>query len=169
MTLFQKFPKSKTKTGKLKKFSHRAIALEILKHKNAIQMGTVLIIDPASISLGYCIIQDGKEMDAGELVARGPISQRLNSLHDQLEEVLKHYHPIDVLLIELVRTGTGSRELGWGAGNSIGPANTPVTIEIPFAMWKNVQDENYTKSDVNDARYIYKLAELICSEGDGDE
>lgn len=117
--------------------------------------------------MGYSLWDKGELVTCGTLKStHKSISRRLNDLHEQLSFELRHYHPIDVILIELVRAGTGDIYLSWSCGPFVAAGNAPVTIEIPYPLWKKVIDEDYYKSDVVDSKYIFKLAKLICEEDD---
>ena len=121
--------------------------------------------------MGYALYDGTEEIACGTLKAkpREDIGQRLHDLQDQLDDVLKYHHPIDVCLIELERSDTGNVYLVWSCGPFAASANAPVTLEIPHALWKRVIDEDYYKSDVMDAKYIFKLARTICEEDEEDE
>jgi len=134
-------------------------------------MGTVLSIDPASKSLGYAIFEGGIQVEAGTLKTseKQPVGRRLFDLLDQLEDVIRDYRPIDIMLIELVRSSTGHIFLTWAAGMAVAASDAPVVIEIPEKMWKKTIDDQWFKCDVQDAKYIAKLAFVICEDEDGKE
>ena len=151
--------------------SHLKIAQQILKHKNSILYGTVLAIDPGSHSMGYTLQVGGQIIDTGSLPANKSdgIALRLDTVSDQLLDVLKEHRPVDVLLIELVRTSTGHHYLTWSAGNAVRDSVSPVVIEIPEKLWSKAKDVGWFKCDALDSRYILEVANILCREDDSEE
>ena len=120
--------------------------------------------------MGYTLQVGGQIIDTGSLPANkyDGIAQRLDTIGDQLLDVLKEHRPVDVLLMELVRTSTGHLYLTWSAGNAVRDSVSPVVIEVPEKLWSKVKDINWFKCDALDSRYILELANILCRE-DGSE
>lgn len=134
-----------------------AVINRIKESKSAILSGTILCIDPASNCVGYALYIGGKLKDSGKVKAKAkdPIYLRLS----QIMAGLPQYKP-DLVLIELVRSSTGHVYMVWAVGAIIAMYGLP-TIEIPHRLWKNIQDDKYTKDDDIDAIYMGKYAIAI--------
>jgi hypothetical protein len=130
-----------------------AIEKNIETYKDKILGGTVLVIDPASNSVGYAIYVKGKLSLKGTITAKAktPIWERLFEITSRLPQM-----NIDLLAIELVRQPMGHVYLVWSVGAIVAAYGKP-TIEIPQRMWKEAVDENYVKTDETDAVYIGKF------------
>ena len=76
---------------------------------------------------------------------------------------------VDIALVEKVRSSSGHIYLVWSAGIAVAVSNSPHVVEIPSYMWKKIVDKDYYKDDHMDARYIGRLAMLLCKEDDESE
>lgn len=116
--------------------------------------------------MGYTLAKGGQVIDSGSLKAdeKDKIGPRLWDIGDQLQDILKEHRPVDVCLIEFLRSSTGHVYIVWSAGNAVRDSICPVVIEIPTHLWSKVKDEGWFKCDALDSRYIYELARIICEE-----
>lgn len=123
------------------------------KYSSEILGGTLLAIDPSSKSLGWAIFKQGELCDSGTYSVSGAAHLRLQKLSELLDR------KVDVLAIEQVR-GRPHYMLYWSVGMTIAAVKTELMIEVPISFWKVLAklDENYTKTDENDA---IKMGEVI--------
>ncbi len=129
------------------------VAKSIQKYADAILNGYFVAIDPASKEAGYAVFKDGELISNGEIIAEGGISERLRIMIESLDE----FPEPQVVAVEMVGGQMMSHKyLIWSCGALVGTLNAPTTIEIPVPMWKKWIDENYTKTNINDALYIGK-------------
>lgn len=128
-----------------------AIINRIKESADVILTGTMLCIDPASISVGYALYVKGKLTTSGKVKATPKMP-----IHTRLDEIVSSLPPLspDLVIIELVRS-PGHIYLCWSAGAIIAHYGTPL-IEIPQRLWKNAQDSKYFKDDEMDAKYMGK-------------
>ncbi len=109
--------------------------------------GTLLAIDPASISMGYAIYKAGELEISGEIKGKGMPHERLHQIADQLIAL----EAPDVLAIELIRKNT---TLIWSVGTTIASVRSPHLIEVPLSIWHSLREDDYVKTDQLDAELI---------------
>lgn len=136
-------------------------------HADEILGGTVISIDPASISLGWAIHLQGELYLSGTITAdKGDDAPtRLRSMQTLLTELEEIYAP-DYLLIEEVRQPAGSVQLVWSVGAVFACIGAPV-LEIPINLhqtWSKKMLPDYKKSDHGDAENIGESVMAYCRE-----
>lgn len=141
------------------KGDEKKIASKIKEIEHIIKNGRSIAIDPASVNMGYAIIENGEIVKSGVFTApkNASIGNRLAIIKTKIERE----GPFDACFIEFVRGGRmGHIYLVWSAGVAAAAANAIHTHEIRISMWKKLAelDESYTKSDENDA---IKIAEVV--------
>ncbi len=123
--------------------------------------GRVLIIDPASQSLGYAILDKLKLVDSGTIVVKGNILVRITQLYSKLRDLGE----FEVLAVERIRGARAHVYLQWSVGAIVAGTRAASMIEVPISFWKAVIDkETYVKSDENDAKSMAKVIQLLLSE-----
>ena len=138
--------------------SHRKEAVNILKRKELILGGTMIAIDPSSLSMGYAVFKQGKLVENNVITAKGNIGFRLNKLCEMLPDISP-----DVVIVEKVRSNTGHIYLTWSTGAAV--ARYPAFIcEVAFYAWKKNVGADYEKSDARDALEIGNFAITLCKE-----
>ena len=141
--------------------THLQIASKLKSLKDKIENGTMVVIDPSSKSMGYCVTVDGKIDQNGVIkTTKATIGERLRDLFEQVSQLPQ----ADVVIIEFVRTGTGHQYLVWSVGVAAAAANSSITIEIPTSMWSKYKDSEYYKSDAMDAKYMAKCVLQIIKD-----
>lgn len=139
------------------------------KHSELLKTGTVLAIDPSS---GGGISRPGwAYFMAGQLVKSGtiPVQEGL-SLQRRLYEMscwvnlLALHTPIELMVIEDIKiirgqfSGPSVYNLLKGVGALMSAISVDACLEIPPKVWTRIRDEDYEKSDENDAIYLGKFA-----------
>ncbi len=110
--------------------------------------GTLLAIDPASISMGWALYKQGELDSSGEFERKkGPPWKRIGDLMT-LVQLLPE---ADVLAIEKIGK---NRPLIWSVGAVIGVLRPKAMIETHYSKWHPYREESYTKSDRLDAELI---------------
>lgn len=134
-------------TTEMKKFQ-----ASLRPHKRAILEGTLLSIDPGSISLGWAWFMRGEMVISGEYKAPRtmPPHKRLTMIMDQLAQ----WTNPDVMAIEKMFRYNAS--LVWACGGAIITARPDSLIETPIRVWKALADDSYEKNDQADAELIGK-------------
>jgi hypothetical protein len=134
-------------TTEMKKFQ-----ASLRPHKRAILEGTLLSIDPGSISLGWAWFMKGEMVISGEYKSPRtvPPHKRLPMIMDQLAQ----WTNPDIMAIELLFKLNHS--LLWAAGAAISTARPDSLISVGVRLWKATaeKDPNYFKSDEWDAIMI---------------
>ncbi len=115
-------------------------------------------LDPSSTSLGYAIIDNGKLVKSGEIIAKGDIGKRLSYMYQELK-LLGSFKGI---VLEKVRGPRGHIFLLWSAGMAVAATGASVTIEIPTNLWSLAKDDKYFKGDEADALYMAKFCIQFC-------
>lgn len=135
---------------------------EIEKHALTILRGVVLVIDPASKSLGWAIYRQGKLDKKGTIVAKAVnVNTRLIEISRKLEPLIAG---VDVLAIEKIRGSRAHDYLKWSIGMVISTVRSPIMVEVPISLWKQVRTVEYTKTDENDAEMIGIVVMTIAKE-----
>lgn len=132
-------------SAELKKFQ-----VSLRPHKKQILNGTILAIDPGSISLGWAWFIKGEFIMSGEYKAPSTHSahKRLMKIMDQLQV----WTGADVLAIEKMFRFNAS--LIWSVGSTITTIRPDVFIEVPIRCWQQSLPDDYVKSDEQDAVLI---------------
>ena len=126
-----------------------------------IKTGRVLVIDPASQSCGYAILDKLKLVDSGTIVVKGSILKRLGLLYIELRDLGE----FEVLVVERIRGARAHAYLKWSVGAIVAGAQAASMIEMPIAFWKAVIDKKtYEKTDENDAKAMAKVVQLLLAE-----
>ena len=126
---------------------------EIRLHRDKLTTGKILVIDPSSLSAGFCYIEnlEIKENGVIKLPQKLPIAARLQHLVGELQQ---RWPSVDALGIEKIRGGRAHIYLLWSAGAAVAGSGAPVVFEIPISAWKKMRDKWYTKTDANDAKMM---------------
>lgn len=134
-------------TAEMKKFQ-----ASLRPHKRAILEGTMLAIDPASISLGWAWFEAGQLIISGEYKAprTHPPHKRLSHLMEQLVQWTKP----DLMVVEKLFKYNAS--LVWSVGATIVTVMPEAMIECPIRVWRALAADDYEKSDQADAEMIGK-------------
>ncbi len=142
----------------------KTLVQAIQKHSKELKDGKILVIDPSSINVGYCYVEQLKIKSNGvlKLAAKDPISKRLASL---LQLVSERWPDVDALAIEKIRGNRAHIYLLWSVGVTVAGAKSPVLFEIPVSAWNKMRGPTYTKSDTADARMMAKFI-IGCLGGD---
>jgi hypothetical protein len=119
-------------------------------HKKLLLSSTMLAIDPSSISLGWAWFQQGEMMISGTYTAASsqPAHKRLVKLMDELQK----WTGADVLVVE--KMFRYNAPLIWSVGSTITTIKPGILIECPIRVWQSFADEDYVKSDEQDAILI---------------
>jgi hypothetical protein len=142
--------------------THIRTVEQLRKNSDTILNGTWIAIDPASISMGYALVEGGNISKNGTFsTKKKPIGERLKDLHSMLDLELPE---VELMVVEFVRTGTGHHFLTWSTGLAVGALGAKITIEIPTSLWAKGKDANYIKSDACDAKYIAKFCLAVCED-----
>jgi hypothetical protein len=142
-------------TAEIKKFQ-----LSLRPHKSKILSGTVLAIDPSSISLGWAWFQQGILIMNGEYKA--PANQSANKRLVKLMTELQQWTGADVLVVE--KMFRYNAPLIWSVGASVVTVKPEALIEMPIRVWQAYCSDEYVKSDAEDAKLIGET--LIYLAGD---
>ena len=130
------------------------------KNLHEILTGRVLYVDPSSTSMGFSISEQGEFVRSGCFVTKGSVGARLKYLSDEI----KTLGDFDVLVIEKIRGSRSHTFLFWAVGMTAACIGKPI-CEIPWPAWKVMIDDQYSKTDENDAIYISKFV-LAFAKGD---
>lgn len=141
------------------KLSKTEQASRALKHQ--MLTGYVLAIDPSSGSatskqshIGYAVFNQGEMTEQGFLAMKGKGKApwtRLNIIQNML---IAEFSQPDVLVIEMIRTIHQRMEMSllWAVGVSVAALCPKYgMIEMPPQTWRRFIDDDYVKSDNNDA------------------
>jgi hypothetical protein len=135
---------------------------DIEKFADIILNGTVLVIDPASRSLGFATFSAGVLQEKGTLISKkGDINLRLQDLATQLQVKCKN---VDLLAVEQIRGSHAHDYLKWSIGMAVSNVRAPNFVEVPIHFWKKVVGEDYEKNDANDAETMGKVLIIIAEE-----
>lgn len=135
---------------------------DIEKFADIILNGVVLVVDPASRSLGFAIFSAGVLQEKGTLTSKkGDINLRLQDLAVQLQLKCKN---IDLLAVEQIRGSHAHDYLKWSIGMAVSNVRAPNFVEVPIHFWKKVIGEDYEKTDANDAETMGKVLIIIAEE-----
>jgi len=142
--------------------NHLKIAKQLQKHRELIQKGTMLSIDPGSRSPGWALWMSGRKIDSGTIATKGNISERLAQISDYIEGLPQ----ADIVVIEkigMIAKGTAQahRYLFWSLGAIAGAARCKVLVEVPQNLWIKYRTKDYVKGDEADAIMIGKAAKEI--------
>lgn len=134
-------------TTEMKKFQ-----ASLRPHKRAILEGTMLAVDPASISMGWAWFEAGQLIISGEYKAprSHPPHKRLQSLMEQLVQWTKP----NIMAVEKLFKYNSS--LVWSVGAAIVTIQPEDMVEVPIRIWKTLADDTYEKTDQADAELIGK-------------
>jgi Holliday junction resolvasome RuvABC endonuclease subunit len=130
-------------------------AADVRRLGHLLRYGSVLAIDPASISVGWAYFENGELKDSGtfNLGKTRPINLRLQDLLKHLQ----HLPTPDVLVLEQIKGPGAYDQLKYAVGVTQAAVVTPNMVLCPIPVWKAYakQDENYTvKGDQADAEVI---------------
>jgi hypothetical protein len=130
-------------------------AREVEKVGTLLRYGSVLAIDPASISVGWAYFENGELQKSGvwDLGKSRPVNLRLQDLLKQLQQLKTP----DVLVLERIRGPGAYDQLKYAVGVVQAAVVTPNMVLCPIPVWKaySKQDPNYTvKGDQADAEVI---------------
>lgn len=125
---------------------------EVAKLRGEILGGVMLVVDPASISLGYALYIEGKLEKSGTILlpAKSGISYRLFELF----HLIYDFPQLDLLVVERIRGRRAARELWWSVGVVVAASYVPAIIEMPIPTWKAFAGKGHVKTDENDALAI---------------
>lgn len=126
--------------------------------KHVPESGTVLAIDPASLSVGYAVLDIETEvvLEAGVIEAppRSETGMRFRLIMDVIEELMDEYQP-DVCGIELItKRRTTHVTLIRSTGAVMAAMAGPPLIEVDPTVWHFFAPDGYVKSDDGDAEQI---------------
>ena len=122
---------------------------QIIENLDKVLNGNMLVIDPASKTLGYATTVNGAVIDTGtiELSENIPVNQRLQ----ELVALLYNEAEYDILGIEMIRGKMAHHYLKFSVGAVIGAVHAPACIEVPISSWKAYAGKQHKKSDEADA------------------
>lgn len=122
---------------------------QVKKHLDKILNGSVYVIDPASVRLGYAITQEGKLDEYGciEIDGNLPANQRLQ----EINKIIQNDSDYDILAIEMIRGKMSHHYLKFSVGAIMGAAKPLICIEVPISSWKAYAGKQHKKSDEADA------------------
>lgn len=118
-------------------------------NKDKINKGRVLVIDPASVKVGFAILEQGEVVQAGTINL--PRDVAINNRLRTLAKVLRSGGRFDIVAVERIRGRMAHEYLKWSIGAIISSTRAKVFIEIPIHAWKAYAGKEHSKSDVNDA------------------
>jgi hypothetical protein len=129
------------------------LVAEIQANRDKLIEGRILVIDPSSLSAGFCFIEkmEIKENGVIKLPQKLPIAARLRHLVDELQQ---RWPQVDALGIEKIRGSRAHIYLLWSAGAAVAGTGAPMVFEIATSAWNKMRDKWYTKTDANDAKMM---------------
>ncbi len=141
----------------------RKLRAHVKQHRDAILYGDVLVIDPASINVGYAVLQRGIIIERGtiEVDPELPIKMRLQEIANTLLEDESSY---DVMAIERIRGRMAHAYLSFSIGAIMGSVDAPDCIEVPVNVWKAFVGKNHTKGDEEDAVAMAETLVVLATE-----
>ena len=141
---------------------HKRFRKDIADNLDIILNGKLLIIDPASVSLGYAVVDAGEVIESGSILLDGkaPIHLRLRDI----VETLNQDDEYAVLGVELIRGNFAHAYLKFAVGAVMAGANAKVCIEIPIQSWHPLREADYVKSDALDAELMAKTMITLAKE-----
>jgi hypothetical protein len=135
------------------RLDQRKFSIQIKPYAKTIMTGSMLAVDPGSQSMGWAWFTQGNLVISGEYKARpGAPHRRLIEIAEQLSEWTKP----DILVIE--KMYKFNPPLIWSVGTAITVTKPELMLEIPIKLWKDLIDDQYTKTDRNDAILLGKVA-----------
>jgi len=128
----------------------RKFQASLRPHRTAILSGSLLAVDPGSISLGWAWFLTGELVISGEYQAPRTTSPhaRLSLIMDQLQQ----WAQPQTLCVE--RMFRYNPSLVWAVGAAIVTVRPASLIEMPIRIWQAFRDDTYEKSDQADAELI---------------
>jgi Holliday junction resolvasome RuvABC endonuclease subunit len=113
----------------------------------------VVAVDPGTYNVGFAVFEATKLRASGviEIPKKLEINERLAYLLDELTKIAGK---ADVLALELLRGQMAHAYLVWSAGVAVAAVRAPVLLEIPVVLWKAAVEDDYQKSDQNDAQML---------------
>ena len=130
--------------------------------------GTILAIDPASICLGYAVLEKGEILVSGDKTHKGAIHSRLVGVYSTIKKLREEYNP-ELLIIEQLRSNSKHKTyspppLLWSIGVTIAAAKVPVIEVSPKTHQVYSRRKDWPKTDENDAKAMAFIVHELCQE-----
>ena len=132
-------------------------------HKNIIQTGRWIVIDPA-ISSGYAVYEKGVMIHSGTIICKAAddIQKRSRALH----EFFSTEEPYDFMAIERIRGSMAPASLMFIVGAYMACIPAKACIEIPIPVWGKLKTADYIKSDKQDAELMGQALLILAEEAE---
>lgn len=129
------------------------LLLQVQEHRDRILNGTMLVIDPASISMGFALYRGGKLVKSGKISTSNRKHKRTIPAEIRLKALMKKmdFRKTDLLAIERIRGKMAPYALYWSVGAVITNHKYDDLIEVPIFSWKEFVAHDYFKDDEQDA------------------
>ena len=126
---------------------------QVEAHRDKILNGRMLVIDPASISMGYALYKSGELVESGKISTSNkkkgltiPPEIRIRKLMSEMQ-----FSETDLLAVERIRGKMAPYSLYWSVGAVITNHKYDDLIEVPIWCWKEFKAHDYIKDDEHDA------------------
>jgi len=131
----------------------------IKNNYKSVTKGRWIVIDPGKTA-GYAIFDKGQLDESGVIKCKSSddVKARAYAINQLFQSEEDAY---DFMLIEMMRGPMSPYALMFKVGAYMASVNAKLCVEIPVNVWKPMRDENYIKSDREDAILMGKaLLEL---------